>query len=446
MRIAVIGGTGYVGLTTAVCLAAKGHTVYCVGRNEDKIRQLLAGRPIIYEESLEELLKDTLSKGIFIPSTDLKNAVGNSEISFICVGTPSRDDGSIDLSQIEEASKGIGLALREDNGYKVVVVKSTVLPGTTENLVVPTIEKFSHKKVGVDFGVCMNPEFLREGLAVNDFLFPKETGIVIGELDKKSGDILFNVYKEFDAKILRTSIRAAETIKYARNCYLAKDISFANEIANICQKLVVDYLDVKGGVEMDARIGKGRFLDAGAGFGGSCFPKDVKAIVAKAKEVGIKPVMLEATLRVNDAQPYKIVELTKQVLGQFEGKKIGVLGLAFKPGTDDMREAVSIKVINAFLLEGAEVFAYDPKALDNAKKIFGGKIVYVDKAKEALSDVDVCVIVTEWPEFADPRLYDHMRNRVIIDGRRVLDPSVLGSGFTYNAVGFPKAVKTRLMR
>ena len=441
MRITVVGGTGYVGLTTAACLAARGHTVYCVGRNEEKIRQLLSATPIIHEESLEELLKDVLGKDIFIPSTNLESAIRNSEVNFICVGTPSRADGSIDLSQIEAVSKEIGLALREVDTYKVIVVKSTVLPGTTENLVVPTIEKFSHKKAGVEFGVCMNPEFLREGRALTDFLFPKDTGIVIGELDEKSGDVLFNIYKEFDAEILRTNIKTAEMIKYARNSYLAKDVSFANEIANICQKLGVDYLDVKRGMEMDARIGKDKFLNAGAGFGGSCFPKDVKALLAKSKEMGIKPRMLEATLQVNDAQPYKIVELTKEVLGQLKGKRIGILGLAFKPGTDDMREAVSIKVINAFLSKGAEVFAYDPKALGNAKRIFEDKIVYKDKAEEVLTVADACVIVTEWPQFADLRLYNHMRSRVIIDGRRVLDPSELGSGFIYRAVGFPKAVK-----
>jgi UDPglucose 6-dehydrogenase len=442
MRVTVIGGTGYVGLTTAVCLATKGHTVYCMGRNEYKIRQLLAGRPIIYEELLEELLRDGLNKGIFIPSTNLKDAVRNSEVSFVCVGTPSQTDGSIDLSQIKDVSKEIGMALREDEEFRVVAVKSTVVPGTTEDLVVPTIEKYSRKTAGVEFGVCMNPEFLREGRAVNDFLFPKEAGIVIGELDKKSGDALFNIYREFDAEILRTSIRAAEMIKYARNSYLAKDISFANEIANICQRLGIDYLDVKRGMEMDARIGVGRFLNAGAGFGGSCFPKDVKALVAAVTETGIRPKMLEATLQVNDTQPHKLVELAKEVLGQLKGKRLGILGLAFKPYTDDMREAVSVEVINDFLLEGAEVFAYDPKALGNAKKIFGDKIVYVNKAEEALIVADACVIVTEWPEFANPKLYKQMRGKVIIDGRRILNPSTLGSGFIYHAVGFPKAVKT----
>jgi len=442
MRIAIIGGTGYVGLTTAVCLAARGYLVYCVGRNKEKIKKIQAGFPVIYEESLEEMLKDVLARKKLIPTTELRSAVQGSDVSFLCVGTPSRGDGGIDLTQIENATEHVGQALSERSDYHVVAVKSTVVPGTTEEVVIPILEKSSGKKAGVDFGVCMNPEFLREGRALDDFLSPKELGIIIGELDNRSGDVLSEIYSEFDAEILRTSIRAAEMIKYARNSYLAKDVSFANEIANICQKLGIDYLTIKKGMEMDARIGKGRFLDAGAGFGGSCFPKDVRALMMKAKSEGVETSMLEATLRVNDVQPYKIVELTRQVVGGFKGKKIGVLGLAFKPGTDDMREAASIKVVNALLRGGAKIYAYDPKALDNARKIFEDKIVYAEKAEEALRDADVCIIVTEWPEFADPKLYSHMRSKVIIDGRRVLNPSTLPPGFTYNAVGFPKTVKT----
>jgi len=442
MRIAIIGGTGYVGLTTAVCLAAKDHMVFCVGRNEEKIEKIWVGFPVIYEESLEEMLKDVLARKKLIPTTDLRNAVQSSDVSFLCIGTPSKEDGSIDLTQIENATEDVGQALTGRSDYYVVAVKSTVVPGTTEEVVIPILEKSSGKKAGVDFGVCMNPEFLREGRALEDFLSPKELGIIVGELDNRSGDVLFEIYREFDAEILRTSIRVAEMIKYARNSYLAKDVSFANEIANICQKLGIDYLTVKKGMEMDARIGKGRFLDAGAGFGGSCFPKDVRALVMKAKSEGVETSMLEATLRVNEVQPYKIVELTRQVVGGFKGKRIGVLGLAFKPGTDDMREAASIKVINALLQEGAKIYAYDPKALDNARKIFEDKIVYAEKAEEALRDTDVCIIVTEWQEFADSKLYSHMRGKVIIDGRRVLNPSTLPPGFTYNAVGFPKTVKT----
>jgi UDPglucose 6-dehydrogenase len=442
VRIAVVGGTGYVGLTTAVCLAAKGHKVYGVGRSEEKIRRLWAGIPIIYEDSLEKLLKDTLSKELFVPSADLEEAVRSSEVSFICVGTPSLDDGRIDLSQIQAVSKSIGLALKEESGYHLVVVKSTVVPGTTESVVVPRIEEFSEKKAGADFGICMNPEFLREGQAIQDFLFPKETGIVIGELDKRSGDLLLDIYKEFDAEILRTSIRVAELIKYARNAYLAKDVSFANEIANVCQALGVDYLEVKRGMEMDSRIGRGRFLNAGAGFGGSCFPKDIQALISKAKRVGIWPRMLEATLEVNNDQPYQLVSLIKHAVGELKGKRIAVLGLAFKPGTDDTRDAPSIKIINALLNDGADVYVYDPKALDNARKLFEDRVVYAERSEEALGHADACIIVTEWPEFADPRIYNYLRGKVIVDGRRVLDPGLLESGFIYHAVGFSRAVKT----
>jgi UDPglucose 6-dehydrogenase len=442
LNIAVLGGTGYVGLTTAVCFASKGHPTFCVGRNEAKIEKIRQGFPIIYEAGLEELLKDGLTRGTLKPTTDLENAVMGSDVSFICVGTPSRSDGSIDLSEIREVSEKIGRALAMKDNYHVVVVRSTVVPGTTEEIVIPNLERLSRKKTGVHFGVCMIPEFLREGQAIKDFLFPRNIGVVIGEYDKRSGDSLFELYKAFDAEIMRTNLRTAEMIKYARNSYLAKDVSFANEIANICQKCGADYLQVKRGMELDARIGKGRFLDAGAGFGGSCFPKDVKAIVAKAKEIGVEPELLKATLEVNELQPLRLVEMAKDALGRLNGKNIAVLGLAFKPGTDDMREAVSIKVVNALLEEGAKVRAYDPQASETAAAIFGDKITYADSAEKALSKADACLIVTEWPEFNNASLYTHMRNKVIIDGRRVLDPSALPPGFVYNSIGFSGPVKT----
>ncbi len=442
MRVAVVGATGYVGLTLAVCLATKGHMVFCVGRNPEKVKKINRGVPTIYEEGLEKLLNDALARKKLVATTDLEWAVQKSDLFFICVGTPSREDGSTDLTQIEVVSRKIGRALSEKDGYHVVTVKSTVVPGTTEKTVIPLLEKFSGKRAGADLGVCMNPEFLREGSSIKDFLFPKDTGIVIGELDEKSGNVLYKIYEEFDAEILRTEIRCAEMIKYARNSYLAKDVSFANEIANICQSLGVDYLSVKKGMEMDVRIGRGRFLNAGAGFGGSCFPKDVKALAAKAREIGVKPLMLEASLEVNRDQPERLVVLTKQLMGRLEGKRIAVLGLAFKPGTDDLREAPSVKIVDSLLSEGAEVCAYDPEALDNAKKIFGERILYGKRAVEALTGADACIIVTEWPEFAEPIKYNCMRGNVIVDGRRVLDPDTLAHGFKYHAIGFPKAVET----
>lgn len=434
----MIGGTGYVGLTTAVCFAFKEHMVYCVGRSKDKIEKLRKGIPPIYEEKLEEMLKTVLTHGTFIPTLNLEEAVVNSEISFICVGTPSREDGSIDLSQVESASKQLGAALKKKKEYHVVVVKSTVIPGTTEEVVIPLLEKESDKKAGKDFGVCMNPEFLREGQAINDFMIPKDTGIVIGELDKKSGDVLHELYKEFDAEILRTSLRAAEMIKYARNSYLAKDISFANEIANICQRLNIDFLEVKKGMEMDARIGKGRFLNAGVGFGGSCFPKDVKALLRKAEEIGVKPRMLKSSIEVNELQPYIAIKLLKRHLKDLKGRKIAVLGLAFKPGTDDMREAPSIKIVNHLIDEGAEIYAHDPAAMKNAKKIFHSPIKYAETAKEALKNADACIIVTEWPEFSDGKLYRYLRGKILIDGRRIVNPKTLPARILYSGIGFPE--------
>ena len=437
MKLAIIGGTGYVGLTTAVCFAFKKHRVYCVGRSKEKIEKLQQGIPPIYEEKLEEMLKTVLASKTFVPTLNLEEAVIDSDVSFLCVGTPSREDGSIDLSQIIDASKQVGKALKKKKDYHVVVVKSTVVPGTTEEIVIPILEKESCKKAGKGFGVCMNPEFLREGQAIRDFMFPKNTGIVIGELDKKSGDTLYKLYKDFDAEILRTSLRTAEMIKYARNSYLAKDISFANEIANICQRLGIDFLEVKKGMEMDVRIGKGRFLNAGVGFGGSCFPKDVKALIEKAKAVGIKPRILESSIEVNELQPYQAVEMLKQHLKELKGKKIAVLGLSFKPGTDDMREAPSIKIVNALIKEGAEIYAYDPVAMENAKRIFSSSIKYVESAKEALANADACVIVTDWPEFGNGKLYRHLRGEILIDGRRIVDPRTIPSRLLYCGIGYP---------
>jgi len=382
------------------------------------------------------MLKDVLKKRTFVPTTDLKKAVKGSDVSFIGVGTPCGDDGSIDLTQIRDATRQIGYALKDKVDYHVVVVKSTVVPGTTEGVVLPILEKVSGKRAGVDFGVCMNPEFLREGRAVNDFMFPKGAGIVIGEFDQKSGDLISKIYEEFDGEILRTSIRAAEMIKYARNSYLAKDVSFANEIANICHRLGVDYLDVKKGMEMDARIGEGRFLDAGAGFGGSCFPKDVSAIVAKAKESGIAPIMLESTLKINEAQPYQLVELTKQVVGNpLKGKRIAVLGLAFKPGTDDVRESRSLVMIDGLLAAKAKVQVHDPMVMGNVP----GTVVCCNDKYDAVAGADALVLMTEWDEYGEPdwdKVKKLMRGRALFDGRNRWDPAEMRRlGFDYYGVG-----------
>lgn len=354
MNITVVGGGGYVGITTSACLAFLGHRVYCTDTDQDKISLINKGITSIYEQKLDEILRQVIGTRL-LATTDVEGSISDSSIVFICVGTPSNKDGSIDLRQLAGASEVIGKVLAEKKNYTVIVIKSTIVPGTTEETVIPLVEKSSRKIAGYDFGVCVNPEFLREGSAVNDFLCPKDQGIVIGELDNNSGNSLFHLYRDFNASILRTTIRAAEMIKYARNAYLAKDISFANEIANICGKLGIDYLDVKKGLEMDSRIGVGRFLNAGIGFGGSCFPKDVRALVAKAKGVGVCAKMLQATLDVNENQPLLAVDMLRKALGSPRGKTIAVLGLAFKPGTDDIREAKSIPIIEGLLAEEARM-------------------------------------------------------------------------------------------
>ena len=436
MKIAVVG-TGYVGLTTAVCFASRGHQVRCVDIVESKISRINSGVSPIFEEGMDSLLKEVVESGKLIATIDLVGSVLNSDISFICVGTPSKEDGSIDLSQISVVASSIGKALKEYNGRHVVVVKSTVLPGTCEEVVIPGLEENSGLTVVEGFGVCVNPEFLREGQAIVDFLDPKNTGIVIGESDTESGDVLTKLYSGFSGPVLRTFLRAAEMIKYARNAYLAKDVSFANEVANVCSAFSIDYLDVKKGMEMDSRIGKGSFLSAGLGYGGSCFKKDVSALIAKAENQGVEPKLLKVTEEVNELQPSVVLNLAQKALGNLNGKTIAVLGLTFKEGTDDIRESRAIKVVELLLAEKASVTVFDPKGMDNARKVFGGKVDYSKTTEEAVNKCDLCIIATEWPEFRNPNLFYEQKDLIVIDSRRILDWKSLPSTIRYYGVGFP---------
>ncbi|RLJ05848.1 MAG: UDP-glucose 6-dehydrogenase [Candidatus Aenigmatarchaeota archaeon] len=416
MRISIIG-TGYVGLSTGIGFAYKKNTVTCVDVDKEKVKKIKSGVSPVYEPGLQEGLKRFLGKS-FDVTLDLERAVKESEISFICVPTPSLPDGKIDLGFLKQASKDLGKVLREKD-YHVVVVKSTVVPGTTENLVVPVLEKESGKKAGKGFGVCMNPEFLREGSALKDFLNPDR--VVIGEYDKRSGDFLEKLYKNFKTQILRTSIKSAELIKYASNSFLAMKISFANEIGNFCKKLGIDVYEVMKGVGMDFRISP-KFLNAGIGFGGSCFPKDVKALVYRIKEEGLKPVLLESVLKLNEEQPMKIIEILKKRIRNLKGKNICVLGVAFKPDTDDIREAPSIKIVKRLLKEKANVRVYDPKAMENFRRLFP-RIEYSDSARKALNGADACLILTEWNEFKNlnKKDFSSMRRKIIIEGRKILN-------------------------
>jgi len=413
VRISVVGG-GYVGLVSSACFAEIGHYVNIIEIDKDKVEAINSGEPPIYEKGLKYLLSRHIGQNLYA-STGY-DGLSNSDVSFICVGTPPGSDGSADLSMIESASISIGEHIRERNEYHVVVVKSTVTPGTTEKLVMRTVLKHSGS-TSEEIWVAMNPEFLREGLAVQDFMHPDR--IVIGSSNTKAGDLVESVYSGLDVPIVRIGITAAEMIKHASNALLATKISFSNEIGNICKDLDIDVYEVMRGVGLDHRISP-YFLNAGSGFGGSCFPKDVMALVRLGETLGEDPILLRSVIEVNERQPLKIVALLENKIGDLDGKRIAILGLAFKNDTDDVRESRSIPAILDLKRRGAQVSAYDPVAIPNMRRIIPD-IDYCESAAEALKDADACLIMTEWPEFGClDEEFDLMRSRVIIEGRRVL--------------------------
>ncbi len=439
-KISVIG-VGYVGLCTAVGFASKGYQVVASDVDAEKIRKICAGIPPFYEPGLSELLKETIENGNLQCSVnETQKAVLGTDITYIAVGTPSNEDGSINLKYVESAARDIGKALRQKSQYHIVVVKSTVIPGTTQNLVKSTLELESQKACGVDFGLCMNPEFLRQGSAFKDTF--NADRIVIGSYDQKSGDALEALYKEFYAEslppVIRTTLSTAELIKYASNSMLATKISFINTIANICEKVPgADVKVVARAMGLDKRIGP-LFLDAGLGYGGSCFPKDVKALIACSKAFGYTPELLESVENVNQVQPLKAVQFCRERLGGLEGKTIALLGLAFKPETDDMREARVIPIIYQLLAEGAKVVAYDPVAASAARSIFDDRIQYASSAVECLKGADGCILVTEWDEFKKltPEDYlKYMKQPLLVDGRRIYNPEVFSQKLEFAAIG-----------
>lgn len=444
-KISIIGA-GYVGLCTATGFTNKGYAVIAVDKDPKKVQSINSGIPPFHEPYLEELLQEANKNDHIKGIVDTEQAITNTDITFITVGTPSNQDGSINLTQIKSAATEIGEALPKKEEYHLIVVKSTVVPGTTENIVKPVIEKYSHKTCGIDFGLCMNPEFLKEGSAVNDALHPDR--IVIGEYDKKSGDTLQKLYTELHSgesiPVIRTNLPTAELIKYANNSFLATKISYINTIANICEKIPkADVKTVAQGIGLDQRINP-RFLNAGLGYGGSCFPKDVKAIIAFSKKLGYNPTMLEATHEVNEKQATRAVDKAKEMLIDLNGKKIAILGLAFKPDTDDMREARSIPIINQLLKEGSKIIAYDPVAIPTAKTIFGNKINYASSPITCLKDADCCIIVTEWNEFKKltPNDYkQNMKTPILIDGRRIYNSDAFIEKINFEAIGLGKNIK-----
>ena len=419
MRLSIIG-SGYVGLVTGCCLARFCRKVIFVDIDENKVRKINSKEAPFYETGLDELIKEVGNK--IEATTDIEYAVLNSDASFICVGTPQGLLGEADLRYVYEATRSIAEAIKEKD-YHLIVVKSTVPPGTTRYKILPILEEHSGKRFPKDFGLIMNPEFLREGNAIEDFLKPDR--IVIGYEDEKSREIIEEIYKGIRAPRVYVDFTTAEMIKYASNAFLAVKISFINEIGNICKLLGIDVYKVAEGMGLDRRIGK-EYLRAGIGFGGSCFPKDLKALISKAREVFYTPLILNAALEVNEMQPYKLVEIAEKRLGSLNKRNVTVLGLAFKPGTDDIREAPSIKIVKALLDKGAKVFVYDPKAMENFKRIFKNEVIYCKDAKDAVSKSDVIFIVTEWDEFKNPELY---RDKIVFDGRRIDEAKILSKHY-----------------
>jgi UDPglucose 6-dehydrogenase len=433
VNICVIG-TGYVGLVTGVVFSDLGNEVICVDKNEEKITLLRSGIMPIYEPGLEEMVARNAEEGRLTFTTDLEAAVRKSEVVFICVGTPPKEDGSTDMTQVESAARGVAAAM---DRYKVIVNKSTV-PVGTGNFVREIIEM--NKRRNVDFDVVSNPEFLREGSAIQDTLHPDR--IVIGAPNQIVAMKILELYAPLERPMIITDVASAEMIKYASNAFLATKISFANAIANICEAVGADVISVVKGMGSDARIGAA-FLNAGLGYGGSCFPKDSTSLLHTARKHGYDFPLLQATIATNEEQPKRFIRKIERVLGGFEGKKVAVLGLAFKANTDDMRDAKSLDVIQALLAGGATVTAYDPIAMENTKRIFP-QITYAKNAFDAADKADAVVVVTEWNEFKQinlEKLKQTMKGAFVFDGRNLYDPAKMKRlGFKYVCVGRPSDV------
>lgn len=431
MKVCVIG-TGYVGLVAGTCLAEMGNDVICVDKDIDKLSKLEKGIIPIYEPGLEDLIKRNVKENRLSFSNNIDKAVKESLICYIAVGTPQGEDGSADLQYVYDVAKSIGKSLNE---YKVIVDKSTVPVGTAEK-----VTEIINQETNVKFDVISNPEFLKQGAAVDDFLKPDR--VIIGSNSTKATDIMKELYSPFikaDIPIIFMDVKSAEMTKYAANSFLAVKISYANEIANICEKVGADAEMVRLGMCSDKRIGS-QFLNAGLGFGGSCFPKDIKALIKTAQDNNCDHKLLNSADEINKEQRQIFInKILKKFDQNIKNKTFAVWGLAFKPQTNDMREAPAITIINALLENGAKVQAYDPKAIDTAKTIFDNKITYAESAYDALENADALLLLTEWNEFKHPdfeRLKELLKSPIIFDGRNQYDSARLKSrGFDYNCVG-----------
>ncbi len=436
MRIIVVG-TGYVGLVTGACFAESGVNVTCVDNNSEKIRQLREGAIPIYEPGLESIIRRNVEKKRLNFTTELKEGLEGADVIFIAVGTPPGEDGSADLKHVLEVAREIGSVIAD---YLVVVTKSTVPVGTSEKIRKAIQGELDRRKVDIPFDMASNPEFLKEGAAVEDFLKPER--IVIGIDNEKTSEIMKRLYMPFvlnNHPILFMDIASAEITKYAANAMLATRISFINEIANLCDILGADINHVRKGIGSDSRIGS-KFIYPGSGYGGSCFPKDVKAIIKTAHDNGYELNVIKAVEKANEYQKNIIFKkMSGHFKNDFKNKVIGIWGIAFKPKTDDIREASSLILIEQLLAAGAKIKSYDPAAMDEAKRQIGDRIEFCSDPYEAIAGADAMALMTEWSEFHLPefnRMAELMKSKVIFDGRNIYDPAELKRlGFTYYGIG-----------
>jgi len=434
MRICVVGA-GYVGLATAVMFGKLGHEVVCADKDRDRVRTVKSGKIPFHEPYLERELAKLVKRRILSATDAAAQAVEDSNFIFICVQTPSLASGRIDTRPVRLASKTVGKGLRDADDYKVIVMKSTVVPSTTDSVVKPIVEEASGKTSSEDFGLCMNPEFLQEGHALKDSMQPSR--IVVGSEDRRAGNLLMGLYESIVAPKIMTDLRSAEMIKYASNTGLATKISFANEIANMCVRIGIDSEPVLKAVGMDPRIGP-QFLKPGLGFGGSCLPKDVRALLDKAKSEGYESRLLASILAINEQQPLEGIRLLENAIGDLSGKRIAVLGLSFKGGVDDIRETRAIPLIRELRDRKAKVVAYDPMAIGSFKKVMP-RIEYATSAAECIRSADGCIVQADWAEFKHlgSSAFRRMKNPVVVDGRRFLDPdTVRKAGAKYLGVGY----------
>ena len=440
MKISVVG-SGYVGLVSGACLSDVGHIVTCVDNNKEKIEMLNSGEMPIFEKGLKELVQNNVEDGRLFFTTDIKKATKDAQVIFIAVGTPPDDDGSADLQYVLAVAKDIGNYM---NGYKVVVDKSTVPVGTADFVKSTISYVLENRKADYEFDVVSNPEFLKEGVAIDDFMKPDR--VVIGAESDRAKKLMHEVYSAFTLqhdRIIFMGIRSAEMTKYAANAMLATKISFMNEISRLCEEVNADVEDVRTGIGSDHRIGYS-FIYPGIGYGGSCFPKDVKALIKIAHKHNSTAKILEAVEEVNDEQKFTIVKKIVKHFGEdLNGKVFTMWGLSFKPMTDDMREAPSRVIINELFQKGAKIQAYDPEAMKESQRIFGDNqnIKYFDDQYDALKEANALVLITEWRQFRKPdfeRVHSLLKEEIIFDGRNQYEPNQMKeSGFTYYCIGRP---------